>query len=162
MGAVTVVEAEPELVVELPSGERSAAAMALCHPYVPVAGDSVLVIGNADGLWVIGVVLGRGRMIMRCDGDIDLRAGGQLSLSGERGVRIHGGELDVMVQKLSVAAKTSLQRFDALYQRVRSLLSVDAGEAHTHVLGTSLSRAKKHALVAEETASVNGKQILLG
>lgn len=162
LGPVTVVDVGPQLLVELPSGEQLMAEMALSHPYAPVVGDSLLVIGNAGGHWVIGVVAGRGGVTMCFDGDIDVRAGGKLSLSGGAGVHITGAALDVMVDKLTVAAKSSLQKFDALYQRVRSVLSVNAGEAHTHVEGTSLQRAKKHALVAEETASVNGKQILLG
>jgi hypothetical protein len=42
------------------------------------------------------------------------------------------------------------------------MMTVHARESHTIVEETALQRAKKVAVVAEETASVNGKQILLG
>ena len=56
----------------------------------------------------------------------------------------------------------AVQEFSTLNQRVRELLTLRTGEAHTIVDETSLQRAKKYAVVAEGTASVNGKQILLG
>ena len=162
LGVATVCELDPEIRVALPSGEAVTANLALGQHYDAAIGDQLLVIGNEDGHWIIGIVHGKGRFILQHAGDIEIRAGGKLSLVAKKGMSLAAPSLETVVDTFELVAEKSKQRFGNLYQRVRKLLSVSAGEAHSHVAGTSLQQAKKHAVVAEETASVNGKQILLG
>lgn len=162
--SVTAVKGR-ELRVRLPgSQDEIAAAMALGYAYEPAVGDVLLIIGDDEaGRWVIGVIEGHGKVDMRFEGDVNLHAArGALTLSADHGVRVRGPELDVVVERFAVAAGAAVQKCATLYQRVREMMTVHARESHTVVDETALQRAKKVAVVAEETASVNGKQILLG
>ena len=151
------------LDVQLPSGEEVEAELALAFPYKPAVGDILLVIGDAERRYVIGVIEGKGELSLDFQGDVRLHSqNGELTLSGDKGVLVRGPVLDVVVESFSVLADKAVQKFTTLNQRVRELLTLRAGEAHTIVDETALQRAKKYAVVAEETASVNGKQILLG
>lgn len=163
LGPAAVTEVDGRSVyVALPDGRRAAVTMALAYPYEPVVGDTLLVIGEQP-CWGIGVVEGRGERRLRFAGDVSIHAvGGTVKLRGDRGVRIDGPELEVLVDRLAIVADSTLQRFHSFCRRVRDVVSTTAGESHRIVHGTSLERAKKFAVVAEETASVNGKQILLG
>ncbi len=167
LGSARMVELGRALrvcVVQLANGERVEATLALGYPYEPVVGDELLVIGRgAEGYWVIGVVMGQGRVNLELDGDVRLHArNGTLTLSGDRGVRLRGPELDVLVDRFAVSAKDAIHKVTTMVQRVREMLHVHAGESQSVVDGTAVQRARKIAVIADETASVNGKQILLG
>jgi hypothetical protein len=164
LGPATVVAAEgPRPTVELTDGTIVVAELALQLPYEPALGDSLLVVGRGANHYVIGVLHGTGRTALTLQGDVDLHAsGGALSLSGDKGVQIRGPELEVQVDKLRMMAAAAVQTFTSLHQRVRALLSVQAGEAHTLVENTSFTKAKNATLLTEETVTVNGKQIHLG
>lgn len=156
LGPARVVAGGPCPVVRLPSGEEVSVTMALTQRYLPAEGDTLLVIGRPrDGHWVIGVIDGAGTTRWDVDGDLEIRASGRVAIHGEQSVDLSGDAINLV-------ARASRQTFDRFVKRVRGVLNIDAGESHVHVEGTSLQRAKKHAVVAEETASVNGKQILLG
>ena len=163
LGPARVVSIEARSVrVRLPSGELVLAEMALAYPYEPAVDDVLLVIAHAEGRYVIGVVAGNGKLDLRFEGDVNLTSGGTLTLSAEKGVHVRAPELDVLAERLALVATAAVQKFATLHQRVTEMWSVRAGESQTIVDGTALQRARKLALVAEETASVNGKQILLG
>jgi hypothetical protein len=164
LGPATVVAAEGNCAtVALADGAVVPVEMAMALPYEPVAGDSLLVIGRGEHHYVIGVLHGTGRTVLTLPGDVDLHAtGGALSLSGDKGVQIRGPELDVHVGKLQMVASAVVQTFTSIHQRVRELLSVQAGESHTLVEKTSFTKAKNATLLTEETVTVNGKQIHLG
>lgn len=163
LGPVTVLSVAPRSVeVRFPSGENGRADLALGYPYTPAVDDVLLVIADERAAWVIGVVEGRGKTSLPLHGDVSLHATGSLTLSAEEGVRVRAPELEIGVEKLTMAATSAVQKFATLYQRVREVLTVHAREAHQIVDETAVSKAKKHAILAEETASVNGKQILLG
>jgi hypothetical protein len=164
LGPARVVTAtRSALEVELPGGDRRDAVPAFSVPVALAAGDTVLVIGQGEALYAIGVIRAEGAARVSFEGDLDLHAqGGVLTLHGDRGVKLHGPALEVLVERFSVIADAAVQKFTTLHQRVKDMLTLHAGESHTIVDETSLQRARKVALIAEETASVNGKQILLG
>ena len=62
LGPGHVTRVEPHAVeVEIRSGARVAAQMALAFPYAPREGDVLLVIGKDDEHYVIGVLHGTGQ-----------------------------------------------------------------------------------------------------
>jgi hypothetical protein len=163
LGPAKVVAVDgPRIEVELESGARAPVTMALALPYRPVVGDTLLVIGD-ERRYAIGVIEGRGRTELTTEGDLHLHAtNGALTLGADRGVRVLGPGLEVLVERFAVTASSAVEKVGTLFQRVREMMHVHAGESHVVVAGTSLQRAKKVAVIAEETASVNGKQIHLG
>jgi hypothetical protein len=163
LGPATVVRAHPHaLEVTLKGGERVTATLALAYAYEAREGDVVLAIGDPEGHYVIGVLAGEGRAALAFPGDVDVRAGGVLRLSGEKGVAIDSPEVSVTSSKLRVIAGAVVQTFQSMRQRVSELLSVQAGQSHTIVEGTAHTQAKSATIVTEENVSINGKEIHLG
>ena len=72
------------------------ARMALAHPYEPVPGDELLMIGEPDGYYVIGVLAGHGQTDLRFEGDVRIHAaGGKLELCGDSGLKLESPEVTV-------------------------------------------------------------------
>ena len=166
LGPADVVRVDgPAIHVSLPpEGDPRVvrAELALAFPYEPALGDTLLVIGKGDAHYVIGVLRGAGRSVLSLPGDIGLHAGGELRLSGDKGVRIDGPEVEIQAGKLRLLADGVVQRFTTMYQRVTEMLSVHAGEAHTLVEGASCTQARTAAIVTEGTVTINGEEIHLG
>lgn len=163
LGPAKVVRAAPgHLEISLPRGVEVSARLALAYAYEPAPGDEVLVIGNHEGHWIIGVVRGTGPAVLHFPADAELRAGGTLRLAADRGVEIGAPELAVTTRKLRMIAAEVVHAFGELRQRVTSLLSVQAGQAHTVVEGSMHSQAKSATILTEEKVSINGKEVHLG
>ncbi|MGD0526018.1 MAG: DUF3540 domain-containing protein [Polyangiaceae bacterium] len=161
-GRVVVVMPH-EVEVEVRSGERTRAQMALSVAYEPCVGDVLLVIGTGDEHYVIGVLHGSGKTSLAFEGAVDLRAtGGPLTLSSDTSVVIHGPEAEIHAGKLQVLAGAVVEKLGSLYQRVRETLDVHAGNTHTVVDDASFMTAKNASIVTEETMSINGNEIHLG
>jgi hypothetical protein len=139
------------------------ATLALAMPYEPAAGDVLLVIGKQGEYWVIGVIRGAGRAVLRVAGDVELHAeGGTLRLTGDKGVKVSGAEVGFETGKLSVLAASLFEQVGSAVRRVTGLLTTQAGKSHTIVEGAAYEQAKSRAIVAEDTVTVNGTQIHLG
>jgi hypothetical protein len=164
LGPAEVTRASPhEVEVRLEGGAFARAQLALGYPYEPRKGDVVLVIGDAAGHYVIGVLQGTGRSVLELPGDVDLRAvNGVLRLSGDKGVEVTSPEVSIHAGRLQVIADAAVQRFASLCQRVADLLSVHAGQRHTVIEGSSHEQAKSATLLTEEQTTINGKAIYLG
>jgi hypothetical protein len=164
LGPGYVVTVEPhEVTVEIRGGERARAQMALSIPYAPAIGDVLLVIGNGNEHYVIGVLHGSGKTSLSFEGAVDVRAtGGPLTLSSDQGVAIQGPEVEIQTGKLQVFASAVVETLGSLYQRVRESLNIHAGKAHTVVDDASFMTAKNASIVTEETMSINGNEIHLG
>jgi hypothetical protein len=155
-----------EIHVVLPGSDAGAegvpATMALAFPYEPAVGDDLLVVGKGGAFYVIGVLQGAGRTVFNLPGDVGLHAGGALHLSGAKGVRVDGPEIEMNTGKLRMVADAVVQRFTSVYQRVSEMLSVHAGESHLLVDEASYTQAKTAAIVTEETVTINGDEVHLG
>lgn len=164
LGPADVLEVSGAVVTaRLSDGRAVPATLALTVPYEPSPGDVLLVIGRGAGHWVIGVIRGHGQTTLRLPGDVAIHAdGGTLRLSGEKGVRVDGPEVAIETRKLSVVATAFVEHLGSAVRRVAGLLSVQAKRSHTVVDEASYEQSKSHAIVAEETVTVNGRQIHLG
>jgi len=151
------------LEAELPTGERVSPRLALAFPFVPAEGDSLLVIGQGDRYFVIGVLETTGRTALHFQGDVELRAdGGTVELHGERGVAIHGPTIEIRTRRLEVLAEKATEAFGSVVTRVKSLLSLHAGESATIVRGEWSNRSERASITSQEVVSVNGKEVHLG
>ena len=164
LGPAEVLEASvQDVVVRIVEGVEVRATLALAFPYRPATGDLLLVIGQDDELDVIGVLKGAGSADLAIQGDVRLHAiEGKLELSGDRGVKLAGPEVDVTTGRLTMMADTLVQKCTQAFQRVRGLLTLRAGRAHTVVDEASYSKARNMVLVSDERVMINGKQIHLG
>lgn len=164
LGPAVVVGADgSSYEIQLPNSAVVEAATAFSVPYRARLGDVLLVIGGGRGHWAIGVVQGAGTTDLALHGDVELRAiGGELKLSGDKGVAVRGPEVEIEASRLKVAAKTVHEKFGALHRRVVELFSTRVGRHHAIVDDDAVTTAKRSTMLAEETVTINGKAVMLG
>jgi hypothetical protein len=164
LGPAEVIEVrENDFRLVLPDGKFIEAPPAFAAPYAPSVGDILLVIGKGGRNYAIGVLAGTGRSTLVFQGDVDVRAvGGRLHLAGDEGVTVSGKSLDVDTGSIRMIARDVFQHFESAYQRVASLLRVHAGSSQTTVEGSSFLQAKRTAILSDETATINGREIHIG
>jgi len=149
--------------VRLERGDVVTADLALATPYEPAVGDRVLVIGEGDRSWIIGVLSGTGRTVLDFEGDVELRSRrGTVRLSAAQRVEIEAPEAGYQVGTLRVLADSVAFHVSSLTQRVRDLVSVHAGQRREIIDGATSTQAKSSSLVTEEAVKINGKTIHLG
>jgi hypothetical protein len=123
----------------------------------------LLVIGQGDDWWVIGVLAGRGKASLALQGDVAVRAvDGVLSLDGDRGVVVRGPTVDLHAGSLRTFARDALTTLESLVQRVAGLVSSHARQSYTLVEEDAVTQAKTAAIQTEGAVTINGKEILLG
>jgi hypothetical protein len=162
LGPAEVLEGDARAVrVRLADGSEVSAELALALSYEPAKGDVVLVIGEAGTYYGIGVLRGKGRLLLESDGDIAVRAGGTLELSGSR-VRMVAQEAEFLSAKMTMVGEVLTQRVSSLLQRVSSLLTVHAKQVNTVVEESTVTQAKNATILTEDAVTINGKSVLLG
>lgn len=163
LGSAHVVEmAGTTPIVEL-EGRRRRAELALAFPYQPETGDDLLVIGKGDKCYVIGVLQARGGVALRFLGDVQVHAvQGQLSLKGDRGLRLESDEISIWSKTLKTFAGHVVEKADAWYRRVRNTLDVHSGSKRELVDGVLEVRADKAATLTRGIVTINGKEVHLG
>ena len=149
--------------VRLPDGETLHVRLAFVVAYVPAEGDELLVTRSEGAGYAIGVLNGKGRTCLDLPGDVAIRArGGNLSLTGDRGVTIESQEVQILTGAMKVVADAAVHKLGSLVERVRGSLSQHLGSKNTVVDGRDTTKARDISLLTEETVAVNGKRIHLG
>ena len=96
---------ERGVVVQVEAQAPVVARLALFIPYRPKPRDVVLVTGDGTGLYVIGVIQGRGRVELSSPRGARIAArSGRLRLSGGRGVTIAGRRWANSARRISISA----------------------------------------------------------
>jgi hypothetical protein len=164
LGPATVTRAGPaSLEARLPTGETIQPKLALAFPFAPAENDSLLVIGQDDRYFVIGVIESTGETFLRFRGNVEVRSvDGTLDLQGEQGIELQGPQIDIKTRKLNVLADKATEVFGTLFTRVKELMSLHAGHTDTVVHGQWSNRSKRAAITSEEVVSINGKEVHLG
>lgn len=160
LGPASVAEVEgPRVRVRLP--DRDAwAQLALSVPYEPVAGDAVLVIEGED-VWVIGVLMGRGRTVFRSEGTLELHAK-RVDIRGYESVQVAGPRVALKADRIEMTARSMYETFVDAYRWVKDLFHTKAGRSRTQVEGAYTVRADRILEHAKENVKLNGKKIQLG
>jgi len=147
----------------LPDGRVVQAAIALAWPVPLEAGDSLLLVGRDNQFFVIGVLTAQKANKLRFFGDVLLHAvGGRIDLESDDEVALHAPNVAIRTGKLTTVAKAVVERASTLYQNVREVLSIHAGEKREIVRGEWMARAERANITTSGTVSVNGKEVHLG
>ncbi len=161
-GVVTAVSGGA-VTVALAGGEEVSATLALALPYAACEGDVLLVIDDGGEHFVIGVIAGRGKTRLELSGDVAVHAvGGVLELSGDAGVHVRGPVIDLQTDRLQAVARSVVETFSSLFQRVTEVLHVHAHQQVTIVDEGAYTQAKTAAIQTEDTVTINGKEVHLG
>ena len=144
-------------------GAEVEAVNALAFPYTPHAGDTVLVVGQDEANYVIGVLHARGDMTLAFPGNVRLHApNGGMVFSAARPIEIQGPEVKVSAGTWTVIAKTLTEKVTSAFRWVKDIASLKAGRQRTHVEGASYERAERRIIKAKKDVRVNGERIHLG
>ncbi|MGE0434182.1 MAG: DUF3540 domain-containing protein [Planctomycetota bacterium] len=162
-GHVTALQGN-QVTVRVDEDAEVNAWLAFAFPYQPVVDDILLVIGKGETYYVIGVLHGRGNVVLTAQGDINLHAvNGKLNLSGDQGVNVAGPDIELRAtNKLSLLSTSFVKKCTSAYIWVKDLLTRRSGQTNITTDGQSVNRAKGHIILSEDTVKVNGKQIHLG
>lgn len=150
------------LTVALRDGREVPAHMALAHPYDPAEGDALLVIGQDDTYYVIGVVQGKHGVRLRFPGDVHLHAERELRLQAGEQIEVTARRLAIRVEKLRIVADRVVESARELYQTVRDVWRVDAGRKEEVTTGEWVTRSEKANLTSQDTIAINGREVRLG
>jgi hypothetical protein len=144
-------------------GADVAATNAMAFPYTPSEGDTVLVIGQEDAHYVIGVLHARGDMTLAFPANVRFTAprGGMLFTAAQP-IEIQSPEVKVSAGTWTVIAKTLTEKVHSAFRWVKDLASLKAGRQRTQVEGASYERAERRIIKAKKDVRVNGERIHLG
>jgi hypothetical protein len=139
------------------------ARLALAQPYAPTTGDELLVIGNANGFYAIGVLMGHGLTELTFQGDVRLRAKGELELCGDAGLKLSSPNVTIAAGELKTFARAVTEKVDTAYTWVKQRLTFRAGEVRRRIEGADTTRAKNSTTLAEEVVKIDaGGSVQLG
>jgi hypothetical protein len=162
LGPATVVWAEDgQIRLATPAGEMGA-EQALAYPYRPARGDVVLAIGEEGNAWVIGVIRGRGMSELRVPGDMQLAAGGRVTITAERGIDLRSPRVEIRADRLEVVVQAIMERSLRCYRWVKQALQVTAGRVRTLVDGQATLQADRIVEHARKDVRIDGRRIHLG
>jgi hypothetical protein len=163
LGPVKVVQvAGNRLLLQAPEA-RIWALLALPYVYQAAVGDTVLVIGQNDAWYVIGVLNGTGRTVLTAASDLEIRAPhGQIDISSGQGIRLRSPTVRVVADRLTLLARSLAEHFGSVTRRVQETFSVLAGRLRTSVTGDYQLRAEKIVERAKNEVKINGQEVLLG
>jgi Protein of unknown function (DUF3540) len=148
--------------IELPCG-KVWAEMALGYPYEPVAGDTVLAIGQLEQYYVIGVLKGSGQTTLSVPGDLSIQAPhGRIDIQSGKGMRLRSPHISVAARQLSLVADTVRERFTEAARWVKEVCQVRAGTLQNIASGDYSVRAERISERANSDVKIDGRKIDLG
>jgi hypothetical protein len=164
LGPATVLSSRGSRVrVALSDGQEVESGLALAWPTPLNQGDAVLVVGRDGSYYLIGVLEAQQKGRLRVFGDLLLHAvGGRVQLRSDKELEMRAPTVSIRAIKLHTIAESLVERASTLYQRVRDVLSVQAGEKREVVHGEWMVRADRANIMTRGTVSVNGKEVHLG
>jgi hypothetical protein len=161
LGAATVVETGGDrLVLRREDGEECFARMALAYPYSPATGDLVLAIGEEE-VFVIGVLVGRGKTLFESPGELELRAK-KINIVGEESLELQSPDVTIKADRFETIAQKAHENFISVYRWVKETFQTRAGRVRTIVDGQHTLRADRINEHAKNEINLRAKGINLG
>jgi hypothetical protein len=163
LGPARVLRAAGNRVqIELPD-EIAWASVAVACPYQAAVGDSVLAIGQRGSWYVIGVLEGTGKTIIKVPGDLAILApAGKIEIKSGREVRIKSPAVRIVAGKLEAMARSIFERFAQATRWVKETFQLRSGRYRARVEGTYDVQADRIVERAEDDVIIDGREIKLG
>lgn len=163
LAPATVLEAHGRrLIVQTPQGEVFA-ENALAFPYQPVKGDTLLIVGQGEHHYAIGLLAAQGDMTIAFPANAVFAAPrGEIKFSSGKAIDLHSPNVRVRAGKLELLAKTISEKVDNAYRTVRKLFKLDAGRMNTTVEETAQTNAGRYVVKAKQDVKMDGEKIYLG
>jgi len=161
LSPASVVAAEEHYLC-LRRGDRVIRArLALGYAYTFQPGDIVLTIGHED-VYVIGVLVGRGKTRLRVAGDLEISAEGMVDIIAGREIRLRSPKVTTVADRIHRFARTSFDHLSDWYVRLKDTLDLRAGRTTTRIEGSHTLWAECIVERAEKQVKIDGSSIQLG
>ena len=166
LGPAEVLDAHgAALRVRLEDGTESEvdARVAMTFPYEPTPGDSLLVLGQDEDHFAVGVLHASRPQALTFHGDAELRTiGGRLTLASDHSVELRAPRVTVHAGLLRRIAGRVVEKADELRRWVRGTLSLRAGNSRRTIDGDDTTRCHNSTTLAKDTVKIDGDQLHLG
>jgi hypothetical protein len=133
----------------------------LAIPWLPEAGDVVLVAGLEPQLWAIGIIESR-HTVWELPGDLAIRSAGSIDLSAAAGLRLRAAEVAVAGERVQITAGTLSERCGSVYRWVKDAVQDRLGRLRQVIAGSAHLDAKRIVHRAEGEVEIDGERINLG
>lgn len=140
-------------------GSESIAELAI--PWLPEAGDVVLVAGQQPQAWVIGIIESR-HTVWELPGDLTVRSAGSIDLSATAGLRLRAAEVALTGDRVQLTAGTLSERCGSVYRWVKDAVQDRLGRLRQVITGSHHLDAKRIVHRAEGEVEIDGERINLG
>ncbi|MCB9877489.1 MAG: DUF3540 domain-containing protein [Planctomycetes bacterium] len=139
------------------------ATPAFPFPYQPTIGDRLLVLGQEQRWFAVGVLQGARPATLTFAGDTDLRAvGGRLLLASDEAIELRAPRVTVRTGLLRTLADNVVEKAAQVRRWVRGLMAVRAGASRRVVDGLDSTRCQNSTTLAKDTVTIDGDQLHLG
>ncbi len=163
IGPATVDRSEAGRVLLRVNDAQVWAIPALAYSYSFECEDTVLVIGQNDDWYVIGVLKGRGKTSFHVQGDLQfVSTQGSIDLIAPKGISIKSNRITLMASQLSILAKRLSQRLQSLRTNVKNGVTLVAARVSNTVSGSHRLKAGKIVERADGDVKIDGRKIHLG
>jgi hypothetical protein len=163
IGPATVVRTIGDRVRVAVNDETLLALCALPFASQIAPGDVVLVIGNSQASYVIGLLKGNGPTALTVPGDLHIRAPhGQILLTAATGIELKSDEVCIAANRLELYAKAVFERFNHVTLWVKETFQLRASRMRTRIEQTYDIRAERIVERADKDVKIDGETINLG
>lgn len=152
----------PGLWARLEDGRQVEVELALAFPYEPSVDDVLLVIGQSDSYFGIGILSGAGNQRLAFPADTEIHAEGTLNLRGGEGVTVEAPQVTLRGEVLRTFAETITERSQTAFHWVKDMLTVRAGESRRTVQGEDYTQCERSVTLSEGMVKVDGHSVQLG
>lgn len=155
--------ASDHLVAELEDQTVAKVSPAFAFPYAPQVGDLLLVLGQGDRFFAVGVLGGSAPKALVFPGNAEVRAlGGSLTLASDTAIEVTAPRITMRAGMIRTMAKALVERVDSAQRWVRGLLAIRAGSSRRQIDGEDNTRCQRSTVLARETVKLDGDQLHLG
>lgn len=136
---------------------------AFTFPYEASAGDTLLVLGQGNNYYAVGVIAGSRPKSLMFPGDAHVGTiAGKLTLASDQAVELRAPKVTVRTGLLRTVAANVVEKADNFRRWVRNVLAIRAGESRRLVDGEDSTRCENSTTLAKDTVKIDGDQLHLG
>jgi len=163
LGPARVERIEGNRVLLVLHDQQVWAASAIGYPYQFQPDDEVLVIGQREDWYIIGVLAGHGKTSFHVPGNLQIHAPqGSIELIAAKGISMRSPSISIVAARLNLAAKKMSERYDQLKVWVKQNFDVVANRMTTKVDQSYRLSADKIVERAKGDVKIDGNKIHLG
>ena len=163
LGPAKVERVDGNRVLLVLHEEQAWAVSAIGYPYQFQANDEVLVIGQREDWYIIGILTGHGKTSLLVPGDLQIHAPhGSIELIASKGIAIRSPSIRIVAVSLSLAAKKISERYDQVKLWVKRSFDVVANRMTTKIDQSYRLSADKIVERAKGDVKIDGNKIHLG